>query len=177
MLNTFDENLVITAVQQLATDLTSLSGRIKKLEDNGGGSPKLIAEKTYDNIEITDTTEQLFDTINLGEDFLLATNEMLVVFTNFDTDHANPKVLTDAVYFTNPIGALTGNRSRCGIDMTYNTSGGTPTANNLNNGIYAKTLDLTNKSIEVDSKYSSAYGYVGGTVTIKVYKVQILPSI
>ena len=177
MLRTFDENLVITAVQQLTTDLDSLSVRIKKLEDNGGGSPKLIVEKIYENVEITDTTEQPFDIINLGNNFLLATNEILIIYTNYDTDHANPKTVNNMTYFTNLSGVLTGTKNKSGIDLTYYTAGGTLTTQpSTTFGIYGKTLNITNKTIEICSKYASGYGYMGGTVTIQVYKVQMIPS-
>lgn len=49
MLNTFDENLVITAVQQLTTDLNSMSARIKKLEEGGGGG----GLELVDSLDIT----------------------------------------------------------------------------------------------------------------------------
>ena len=171
MLRTFDENLVITAVQQLTTDLDSLSGRIKKLEEGGGGGA-LVFEKTYTDVNITNTTEATFDTVSLGDDFTVAQDEYLLMFVNFDNEESHPKMLKNVEFFDN-IGNGPTYAFRDALLFLYMNSSGTPTRTTTISGIYSDlNININTKTLTLKSKYNASYGYCGGTVTVKIYKMK-----
>ena len=172
MLRTFDENLVITAVQQLTTDLDSLSGRIKKLEEGGGGGGKLLYEKTYTDVEpTTSTSAQTFDTITLPAD-IFNVDDIIIITVDSDNYAVYPKVKETVTLCLFPTNFLTSSKA---VISKYMPDSDTASLNVGTQGIYAATFSRA--SIDADwtfviqQKYNATYGTMAGDVTVKIYKI------
>ena len=103
MLKTFDENLVITAVQQLSTDLTSLSARIKKLEDEGGGGGGFELIDTYQatiNLK-NDTTWDSWTPSNTETQIKATETEYRMLIDLSDIDKNSEGLLIEALEVVN----------------------------------------------------------------------------
>ena len=175
MLRTFDENLVITAVQQLTTDLDSMSARIKKLEEGGGGGGlKKILSKTYENVDITNTTEQEFDTIYLPSEYVFSPEKMLLMVINFINEEANPKVLNTILTCFNLSGKLSGSLTADQSGhIQYTNSAGTLMSTTNSEAIYWKDIKLPSYEIKLYSKYNSNRGVIKGTALLNIYEIEL----
>lgn len=174
MLRTFDENLVITAVQQLTTDLDSLSGRIKKLEEGGGdGGWTLIVEKTYENLSISENTTT-FDTIKLPQGFLLSPTQLMITVVNYDSEEPDiSKLIKNISYTTNLAGALSGSLSTSNNHALYYSSTGVLSQNVTVGGLYVDRYKPASEEITLSTKTSVSYSVTNATAHVKIYIIEL----
>ena len=173
MLNTFDENLVITAVQQLATDLTSLSGRIKKLEDEGGGGWNLVSEKTYENVTISANVVP-YDTINLPQGFLLSSNQIFILVNDYESEEADSNKLIQSIGITvNLAGKVSGNITNTAAFSLYYNNSGTLTQSTTAAGVVISTYQVANEKLTLNAQYNASYGVTNATIKSRLYVLEI----
>ena len=178
MLKTFDENLVITAVQQLTTDLDSLSGRIKKLEEGGGGGDwgfRLIHEEDLE-VSTTSTSQENVKDIYL-EDLIFTKDEIPIILIK---DKAGPRagyfygyitmIMGAAVYAMNEQTTMTSLTNMTTTGLYVKADGTYAIANNFV-GLFPSTVRLnasqpSDQYVRISSKYNANNGAIDGTFTV-----------
>ena len=174
MLRTFDENLVITAVQQLTTDLDSLSGRIKKLEEGGGGGGwELVTTKEYNNVTITENLSP-YDTIILPSGFLLNDKQLMMCVITYESSEPDTnKMVRNISIIDNALGKLSGYvNTVANLGLYYNNSSILSEAS----GTYGITIDKYKPATEelvLNAKYGANYGITNADITANVYVINI----
>ena len=184
MLPTFDENLVITAVQQLTTDLTSMSARIKKLEEGGGGGDTWNLVHTEEiEVSTTNTSETTVKSIYIPE-LQPAAKDELVILQIKDKAGVRSDYFYESISIYD-IGALiSANEITLPTSATPNgrlfyKGSGTPaqyTVFTNSRGVYGGSLiyavNPEQTQLNIMARFNESYGAIDGTYIVNVYKLK-----